>query len=49
MRYGLPPFIRLRPRPDGGYAEAGMRAMRGDWRPTAQVFLGMLDLFVQEE
>ena len=27
VRYGLPPFVRLRPRPDGGYAEAGMKAM----------------------
>ncbi|MBI2368368.1 MAG: Fic family protein, partial [Deltaproteobacteria bacterium] len=26
MRYGLPPAIRLRPRPDGGYAAAGARA-----------------------
>lgn len=38
MRYGLPPFIRLRPRPDGGYGEAGARAMQGDWRSTAVVF-----------
>jgi Fic/DOC family len=38
MRYGLPPFIRLRPRPDGGYGEAGRRAMQGDWRSTAVVF-----------
>jgi fido (protein-threonine AMPylation protein) len=30
MRYGLPPFIRLRPRPDGNYASAGEAAMRGD-------------------
>jgi hypothetical protein len=38
MRYGLPPFIRLRPRPDGGYEEAGARAMLGDWQSTAVVF-----------
>ncbi len=38
MRYGLPPFIRLRPRPDGGYGEAGRRSMLGDWRSTAVVF-----------
>ena len=38
MRYGLPPFIRLRPRPDGGYGEAGARAMQGDWQSTAVVF-----------
>jgi fido (protein-threonine AMPylation protein) len=42
MRYGLPPFIRLRPRPDDGYADAGSRAMQGDWTPTAAVFRRML-------
>ena len=36
MRYGLPPFVQLRPRPEGdNYASAGASAMRGDWRPTA--------------
>jgi hypothetical protein len=43
MRYGLPPAVRLRPRPDGGYALAGEAAMGGDWRPTAAVFRTMLD------
>lgn len=38
MRYGVPPVIRLRPRPDSGYAEAGTAAMHGDWRPTAALF-----------
>jgi hypothetical protein len=38
MRYGLPPFVTLRPRPDGGYADAGARAMEGAWRPTVAVF-----------
>ena len=42
MRYGLPPAIRLRPRPDGGYGDAGVAAMNGDWRPTAAVFKRML-------
>ncbi len=42
MRYGLPPFVRLRPRPDDGYGTAGERAMRGDWEPTAAVFRRML-------
>lgn len=41
MRYGLPPFVRLRPRPDGGYGEACEAAMTGDWAPTAQVFRRM--------
>jgi len=42
MRYGMPPFIRLRPRPDGDYATACEAAMRGDWRPTVSVFSEML-------
>ncbi len=46
MRYGLPPFIRLRPRPDSGYGAAGMQAMLGDWRPTARVFRQLLNDFL---
>jgi hypothetical protein len=42
MRYGLPPAVRLRPRPDGGYGAACARAMAGDWEPTAAVFMRML-------
>ncbi len=38
MRYGLPPVVRLRPRPDGGYGAAGAHAMAGDWQATASVF-----------
>lgn len=38
MRYGLPPFVRLRPRPDGGYGAAAEAAMERQWEPTAQVF-----------
>ncbi|MBO9397313.1 Fic family protein [Shimia sp. R9_2] len=41
MRYGLPPFVRLRPRPDDGYGAACDAAMTGDWTPTAQVFRRM--------
>ena len=48
MRYGLPPFIRLRPRPNSGYAEAGARAMQGDWKATAGVFRQLLDAFLDE-
>jgi Fic family protein len=46
VRYGLPPFIRLRPRPDGAYGDAGAKAMRGDWKPTAVVFHKLLDDFL---
>jgi fido (protein-threonine AMPylation protein) len=48
MRYGLPPFVRLRPRPDDGYEEAGAKAMRGEWEPTALVFRRMLKRFLEE-
>lgn len=44
-RYGLPPAIELRPRPGGYYALACAMAMRGDWKPTADVFL----LLITEE
>ncbi|MGI3212847.1 Fic family protein [Roseovarius tibetensis] len=47
MRYGLPPFVKLRPRPDGGYGAACSKAMEGNWAPTAQVFRRMyLDVFL---
>jgi Fic family protein len=46
VRYGLPPFIRLRPRPDSGYGNAGSKAMQGDWKPTAVVFHQLLDDFL---
>jgi Fic/DOC family len=41
MRYGLPPFVRLRPRPHDGYAAACAAAMVGRWQPTSQVFRQM--------
>ncbi len=46
MRYGLPPFISLRPRPNSGHAEAGAKGMQGDWEPTAIVFRQLLDDFL---
>ena len=42
MRYGLPPVMRLRPRPNDGYGEAGAAAMTGDWTPTAALIRRML-------
>lgn len=48
MRYGLPPFIRLRPRPNSDYALASAKAMDGDWKPTARVFRRMLQNFLNE-
>ncbi|MBV9183094.1 MAG: Fic family protein [Acidobacteria bacterium] len=46
MRYGLPPFVRLRPRPDEGYEAAGAKAMQGEWKPTALVFRRFLRQFL---
>jgi len=46
LRYGLPPFIRLRPRPDGEYKDAGARAMQGDWQATVRVFQRLLNDFL---
>lgn len=45
MRYELPPFVRLRPRPDGEYGSACEQAMKGDWEPTVRVFHRMLKRF----
>ncbi|HTW25404.1 MAG TPA: Fic family protein [Candidatus Baltobacteraceae bacterium] len=47
LRYGLPPFVRLLPRPNVGYAEAGAKAMRGDWEPTAAAFRTLLEDFLK--
>jgi hypothetical protein len=41
MRYGLPPFLRLRPRTNGAYARAAAAAMRRDWQPTVALFRRM--------
>lgn len=43
MRYGLPPFVRLRPRPNHGYDRAADACMRSDHRPLATAFRHMLD------
>jgi Fic family protein len=47
-RYGLPPFVRLRPRPNEGYEDAGAKAVQGDWNPTAMVFRRMSNRFLEE-
>jgi fido (protein-threonine AMPylation protein) len=44
LRYGLPPFVRLKPRPDGNlYATAAALSMRGDHQPMVAIFADMLD------
>ena len=47
MRYGIPPFVRLRPRPAGhSYALAARLALcEGDYEPTIKLFLRMYDTF----
>jgi len=47
-RYGLPPFVRLRPRPNAGYGNAGAKAMHGYWKPTAVVFRQLLADYEEE-
>ena len=49
MRYGLPPFVRLRPRPqDGGYALAAEGAMTGNPEPSVDCFRKLLRTFLEE-
>ena len=48
VRYGLPPFIRLRPRPSVDYGGAGAKAMQADWKPTAAVFRRLLIEFLAQ-
>lgn len=44
LRYGLPPFVRLRPRPEGArYASAAADSMRGDHRATLSLFADWLE------
>jgi fido (protein-threonine AMPylation protein) len=44
LRYGLPPFFRLRPRPAGdAYDDAAAESMRGEHRPMIGVFAELLE------
>jgi hypothetical protein len=48
LRYGLPVFIRLRPRPEGScYARAAMESMEGRHEAMAEVFVDGLDQRLQ--
>lgn len=48
LRYGLPPFIRLKPRPDGdSYARAAALSMHGDHGAMAIEFIDMLTRHLQ--
>lgn len=46
MRYGLPPFVRLRPRPNFGYEAASGEAMLGHHHATAVAFRRLLTAFL---
>ena len=46
LRYGLPPFLQLRPRPGGGYGIASEKAMGGDWEPTISALQDLLADFL---
>jgi len=48
MRYELPPFVRLRPRPDGEYGSACEQAMQGNWESIARLFHRMLVEFLKD-
>jgi Fic family protein len=41
MRYGLPAFVTLRPRPDSPYDEIAAEAMYGRWQATVPLFRQM--------
>lgn len=44
LRCGLPPFVRLKPRPEGSlYATAAALSMRGEHQAMVAVFADMLD------
>ncbi|MGB3410677.1 MAG: Fic family protein [Microthrixaceae bacterium] len=46
LRFGLPPFVRLRPRPtQPSYGTAAMASMLGDHGPMGRVFLDMLHTY----
>jgi hypothetical protein len=42
MRYGVPPVVTLRPRPNHGYEDATVQAMCGNWQATSRVFHELL-------
>lgn len=48
VRYGLPPFVRIKPRPDDIlFTGAAEMSMRGDHRATEAMFVSMLDEALQ--
>jgi hypothetical protein len=49
LRYGLPAFVQIRPRPNPQpYGAVGRQAMQGDWHPTVALFQRMLNKFLSD-
>jgi Fic family protein len=49
LRYGLPPFMTIKPRPPfPAYAAAGVAGMRGDHRTVIAAFTHMLNLHLRD-
>lgn len=46
LRYGLPPFVTIKPRPGQPYGAAAMASMQGDHRVTLAVFHEMLRAYL---
>ena len=49
LRFGLPPFVRLRPRPDHGYSNAANASMQGNHHPLTIAFRQMLDVCLSDD
>jgi fido (protein-threonine AMPylation protein) len=47
LRYGLPPFVTIKPRPGQPHGAAAMASMRGDHRVTLAVFDQMLRAYLE--
>jgi Fic family protein len=49
VRYGLPPFVRLKPRPEGdGYARAAALSMQGEHEAMVIELIDMLDRHLRD-
>ena len=49
MRYGLPPVLRLRPRPQSPYGRAGAAGMDGDAKPMETLLRRLIKGFPEED
>ena len=48
MRYGIPPVLRLRPRPKSPYGQAGAAGMEGDAKPMETLLRALLKDFPKD-